>query len=96
MKFNKYSAIYRNDTLIINDEYIIGNVKDLKEYFRYELANLCMSDMNYESLIFYGRIIIQLLEELETKSTDLRIKVYYNPMGALQYTTFIEEVINND
>ena len=27
MKFDKYSAIYRNDNLTINDEEIIGKVK---------------------------------------------------------------------
>lgn len=39
MRFDKYSIIYRNDNLIINDEEIIGKVKDIKEYLRYELAS---------------------------------------------------------
>lgn len=91
MKFSKYSAIYRNDNLTINDEEIIGKVHDVKEYLRYELANQCMSDIDYENLIDNGKMIFYLLEELENENDDLKIKVYYNPMGALQYTTFIKE-----
>ena len=90
MKFTKYSAIYRNDNLIINDEDVIGNVKDVKEYFKYELASQCMSDINYENLIDNGKMIFYLLEQLENENDDLKIKVYYNPMGALQYTTNLE------
>lgn len=93
MKFSKYSAIYRNDNLTINDEEIIGKVCDVKEYLRYELANQCMSDINYENLIDNANMIIDLLQELdETQEDTLKIKVYYNPMGALQYTTFVKEV----
>ena len=92
MKFSKYSAIYRNDNLTINDEEIIGKVKDVKEYLRYELANQCMSDVEYENFIDNGRLILDLIQELEeTQEDTLKIKVYYNPMGALQYTTFIKE-----
>ena len=96
MKFSKYSAIYRNDNLTINDEEIIGKVHDVKEYLRYELANQCMShfeDFEYENLIDNADMIIDLIQELdETQEDTLKIKVYYNPMGALQYTTFVKEV----
>lgn len=92
MKFSKYSAIYRNDNLTINDEEIIGKVKDVKEYLRYELANQCMSDINYENLIDNADMIIDLLQELdETQEDTLKIKVYYNPMGAYMFKVLKEE-----
>ena len=92
MTFTKYSAIYRNDSLIIGDEYVIGKVKDVKEYLKYELAGQCMSDLSYEELIFNGRLVFDLLEELDqTEKDDTRIKAFYNPMGAFQYTAFINE-----
>ena len=92
MKFSKYSAIYRNDNLTINDEEIIGKVKDVKEYLRYELANQCMSDINYENLIDNADMIIDLLQELdETQEDTLKIKVYYNHMGAYMFKVLKEE-----
>lgn len=92
MKFSKYSAIYRNGNLTINDEEIIGKVYDVKEYLRYELANQCMSDINYENLIDNADMIIDLIQELdETQEDTLKIRVYYNPIGVLQYTTFVKE-----
>ena len=52
-----------------------------------------MSDINYENLIDNADMIIDLLQELdETQEDTLKIRVYYNPMGALQYTTFVKEV----
>lgn len=92
MKFDKYSAIYRNDNLTINDEEIIGKVKDVKEYLRYELASQCMSDINYENLVDNADMIIDLIQELdETQEDTLKIKVYYNPMGGLYYKDYKEE-----
>ena len=32
-----------NDNIIEKDNYVIGTIKDLKEYFRYQIARQCMS-----------------------------------------------------
>lgn len=87
MKFNKYSAIYKNDDLKINDNSIVGAAKDVKTYFRYELANQCMSDLDYENLIFNANMIMSLLEVMEENISDenVKIMVWYNPMGSLEY-----------
>lgn len=88
MVFSKYSAIYRNDKLIINDESVQGIAKDVKEYLKYELAGKCMSmDDDYEDLVYCGRLILDLLEELENNGigNDTTIIVKFNPMGSLYY-----------
>lgn len=86
MKFNKYSAIYRNDDLKIDSEEVSGKTKDIKEYFRYELASQCMSDVDYENLIFNAKMIIYFIEDLEESGLDdnTEIRAYLNPMGAIQ------------
>lgn len=96
MKFDKYSAIYRNDNLTINDEEIIGKVKDVKEYLRYELANQCMShseDFEYENFIDNGRLILDLIERLEINDEDNenKIIVRVHPMGGFYYEDYKEE-----
>lgn len=88
MKFEKYMAIYRNDNLIINDESVIGLVKDVKEYFRYELANQCMSDIDYENLCDNMELIRDLLINLQDDDENNKVEVKYHPMGYLA----IEEV----
>lgn len=35
--------IYRNDNIIEKDNSVIGTIKDLKEYFRYQIASQCMT-----------------------------------------------------
>lgn len=94
MKFNKYSAIYKNDNLKINDDSVIGTVKDIKTYFRYELANQCMSDLDYENLIFNANMILDLLKVMEEYASDdnAKIMVWYNPMGSLEYEYIGSEV----
>lgn len=77
--------IYRNDNLKITGEEVIGKVKDVKEYFRYEVANQCMSFLSYEELIYNSRLIFELIEALEEENDDLEIEVYFNPMGTYQY-----------
>ena len=91
MNFNKYSAIYRNDNLIIDSESVQGKTKDIKEYFTYELASQCMSDLGYEEIVYNGRLILNLIDELENNNIndDFTIIVKYNPMGSL----YFEEVI---
>ena len=95
MKFSKYSAIYRNDDLIINDEEIIGKVKDIKEYLRYELASQCMSAIgkyDYENFIDNCRLILDFIERLELndENDDNRIIVRVHPMGSLYYEDYVE------
>lgn len=87
MKFRTSSAIYRNDKLIINDTEVKGLCKDVKEYFIYDLASQCMGDNGYEDIIFNGRMIFDLIEELENNNVndDFNIVVKYNPMGSLYY-----------
>lgn len=87
MVFSKYSSIYRNDKLIINDESVQGIAKDVKEYLKYQLADKCMSMKNdYEDLVYCGRLILDLLEELENNGVnDTTIIVKFNPMGSLYY-----------
>lgn len=96
MRFNKYSAIYRNDNLTINDEEIIGKVKDVKEYLRYELASQCMShfeDFEYENFIDNGKLILDFIERLEINGEDNenKIIVRVNPMGGFYYDDYEEE-----
>lgn len=87
MKFDKYSAIYRNDNLEFTDtESVKGKVKDIKEYLKYELANQCMSmSIDYEELIYNGKLILYLLEDIEESGIDdnKKVELYCNPMGSL-------------
>lgn len=87
MKFRTNSAIYRNDKLLISDTEIIGLCKDVKEYFIYELASQCTGINNaYENIIFNGRMILNLIEDLDNNvNDDFNIVVKYNPMGSLYY-----------
>lgn len=58
--------IYRNDNLIIKDNYIIGTIKELKEYFRYEIASQCMTgEEQKEEFTNNIREICDLLDTLE-------------------------------
>ena len=56
--------IYRNDNIIEKDNYVIGTTKDLKEYFRYQIARQCMSEEE-EGFINEIREICDLLDTLE-------------------------------
>ena len=56
--------IYRNDNIIEKDNYVIGTTKDLKEYFRYQIANQCMSEEE-EGFTNEIRYICDLLDNLE-------------------------------
>ena len=87
MELKKNSAIYRNDNLEIKDESIKGIVKDVKEYFLYEIASQCMTiEAEYENIISNFRMVADLLENLEEIENDKEvIIVKYNPMGAFYY-----------
>ena len=56
--------IYRNDNVIEKDNYVIGTTKDLKEYFRYQIASQCMSEEE-EGFTNEVREICDLLDNLE-------------------------------
>ena len=59
--------IYKNDNIIEKDNYVIGTIKDLKEYFRYQIASQCMSGEE-EGFINEVREICDLLDTLEEDS----------------------------
>ena len=87
MKMNKYSAIYKNDNLEFTSvDSVKGKVKDIKEYIKYELASQCMSDLSYEELVYNGKLILYLLEDIEESGIDenKKVELYFNPMGALE------------
>ena len=57
--------IYRNDNIEITNEYVKGSIKDLKEYFRYEIASQCMKfDFDYENFSDNVKNIMELLDNL--------------------------------
>ena len=58
--------IYHNDNITIKNDKVIGTIKDLKEYFRYELASQCMtgSECDYENFSGNVKKIIELLDNL--------------------------------
>ena len=61
--------IYRNDNIIEKDNYVIGTTKDLKEYFRYQIASQCMTgEEEKEGFINEIRYICDLLDTLEEDS----------------------------
>ena len=61
--------IYRNDNIIEKDNYVIGTTKDLKEYFKYQIASQCMSgEEEKEGFINEIRYICDLLDTLEEDS----------------------------
>ena len=60
--------IYRNDNIIEKDNYVIGTTKDLKEYFRYQIASQCMTGEEEEGFTNEIRYICDLLDTLEEDS----------------------------
>ena len=61
--------IYKNDNIIEKDNYVIGTTKDLKEYFKYQIASQCMSgEEEKEGFINEIRYICDLLDTLEEDS----------------------------
>lgn len=58
--------IYRNDNIIETSDYIGGTIKDLKTYFRYKIASLCMTGTDeQEGFTNTVREICDLLDNLE-------------------------------
>ena len=81
--------LYKNDDIEKTTEYVKGSIKDLKEYFRYEIASQCMTgnECEYENFSDNVRNIIDLLDNLyEDTMNDIYndldiIKVCDHPMG---------------
>lgn len=70
--------IYKNDNIIEEDEYVIGTIKDLREYFRYQIASLCMTgEEEQEGFTNEIRDICDLLDTLEE---DLQLYPDYATM----------------
>ena len=58
--------IYRNDNIIETSDYIGGTIKDLRVYFRYKIASLCMTgEDEHECFTNTVREICDLLDNLE-------------------------------
>lgn len=58
--------IYRNDKIIEKDNSVIGTIKDLREYFRYQIASQCMTgEEEQEGFTNEVREICDLLDTLE-------------------------------
>ena len=78
--------IYKNDNIIEKDNSVIGTIKDLKEYFRYEIASQCMTgEEEKENFTNNLRNVADLLDNLEEDkqiySTYDLLKVSEHPMG---------------
>lgn len=58
--------IYSNSDILEKDNSVIGSIKDLKTYFRYKIASLCMTgdECDYESFSFDVNETIGLLDNL--------------------------------
>ena len=70
--------IYKNDNIIEKDNYVIGTIKDLKEYFRYQIASQCMTgEEEQEGFTNEIREICYLLDTLEE---DLQLYPDYATM----------------
>ena len=59
--------IYRNDNLEITSEYVKGTIKDVMEYFRYEIASQSMSgtDCNYNDYLYNMHNILDVIDNLQ-------------------------------
>lgn len=68
----------RNDNIIERDNYVIGTIEDLRTYFRYQIASLCMTgEEEKEGFTNEVREICYLLDNLEE---DLQLYPDYATM----------------
>lgn len=77
-----------NDNIVVKDDIVIGTIKDLKEYFRYEIAHQCLtgSECDYENFSNNVRNIMELLDKLyDLNNENNKIKVFEHPMGGFDY-----------
>lgn len=81
--------IYQNDNIEEKGDYVIGSIRDLKEYFRYQIASLCMTgaECDYEEFRDNVNNTIELLDNLyeDTMNNTLSdldvVRVIKHPMG---------------
>lgn len=77
--------IYRNDNIIEKDDFVKGSVKDLRVYFRYKIASLCMSGSDELENFTYevGELcdLLDKLQVLEEHGNNTTVKVFKAPMG---------------
>lgn len=64
--------IYKNDNIKETSEYVKGTIKDLKEYFRYEIASLCMTGSTCDYEMFRDTVanILELLDNLYEETNN--------------------------
>ena len=89
--------IYRNDNIIEKDNYVMGTIKDLKEYFRYQIASQCMTgEEEKEGFTNEVRQICDLLDTLkeytQLYSSNATMKVHKMEMGNFIVDEYIEEI----
>lgn len=81
--------IYHNDNIEEKGDYVIGSIGDLKEYFRYQIASLCMTGKEFDYEEFRDNVVatMELLDTLYEDTlnnifSDLDVvKVSKTPMG---------------
>ena len=70
--------IYRNDNIIEKDNYVIGTIKDLREYFRYQIASQCMTGEEEKEGFTNG--VRQICDLLDTLEEDAQLYPDYTTM----------------
>lgn len=81
--------IYHNDKIEEKEDYVIGSIGDLKEYFRYQIASLCMTGKECDYENFRDNVVatMELLDNLYEDTmnntfSDLDVvRVSKHPMG---------------
>ena len=68
--------IYRNDDIKITDEYVIGSIKDLMEYFRYQIASQSMAIGVENEIENYIDNVKNMIEVIENLQEDLCNNIY--------------------
>lgn len=80
---------HHNDKILATSDYIQGSIKDLKVYFRYQIASLCMTGAECDYEEFKDNVVatMELLDTLYEDTlnnifSDLDVvKVSKTPMG---------------
>ncbi len=71
--------IYKNDNIIEKDNYVIGTIEDLREYFKYQIADLCMAE-DEEKKEGFTNEIREICDLLDTLEEDLQLYPDYATM----------------
>lgn len=90
--------IYSNSDILEKDNSVIGSIKDLKTYFRYKIASLCMTgdECDYENFSFDVMETMGLLDNLyedtfnDIFSDDDIIEVTRMNDGNFVYSKYID------